>query len=63
VAAAVVAGAEVAGSGAAGLPVAVVAVVAPGAVVAAGSSVGYDDGRRSVTSAEVLAEVMSALGR
>jgi copper homeostasis protein len=36
---------------------------APGTVVAAGSSVGYDDGRRSVTSAEVLAEVMSALGR
>jgi copper homeostasis protein len=36
---------------------------APGTVVAAGSSAGYDDGRRSVTSAEVLAEVMSALGR
>jgi len=36
---------------------------APGTVVAAGSSVGYDDGRRSATSAEVLAEVMSALGR
>lgn len=36
---------------------------APGTVVPAGSSVGYDDGRRSVTSAEVLAEVMSALGR
>ena len=36
---------------------------APGTVTAAGSSAGYDDGRRSVTSAEVLAEVMSALGR
>src|SRR5918994_684888 len=36
---------------------------APGTVVAAGSSAGYDEGRRSVTSAEVLAEVMSALGR
>ena len=36
---------------------------APGTVVPAGSSAGYDDGRRSVTSAAVVAEVMSALGR
>ena len=36
---------------------------APGTVAPAGVSAGYDDGRRSVTSAEVLAEVMSALGR
>jgi copper homeostasis protein len=36
---------------------------APGEVRPAGVSAGYDDGRRSVTSAEVLAEVMSALGR
>jgi copper homeostasis protein len=36
---------------------------APGTVVAAGTSAGYDDGRRSVTSAEVLAELMAALGR
>jgi copper homeostasis protein len=36
---------------------------APGTVTPAGVSAGYDDGRRSVTSAEVLADVMSALGR
>lgn len=36
---------------------------APGTVVPAGSSAGYDDASRSVTSAEVLAEVMAALGR
>lgn len=36
---------------------------APGTVTLAGVSAGYDAGRRSVTSAEVLAEVMSALGR
>ena len=36
---------------------------APGTVVPAGTSAGYDDGRRSVTSADVLAEVMTALGR
>lgn len=36
---------------------------APGTVVSAGVSAGYDDGRRSVTSAEVLADVMAALGR
>ena len=36
---------------------------APGTVVPAGTSAGYDDGRRSVTSAEVLADVMAALGR
>ena len=36
---------------------------APGTVVPAGTSAGYDDGHRSVTSAEVLAEVMAALGR
>ena len=36
---------------------------APGTVVGAGTSVGYDSGSRSVTSAEVLAEVMAALGR
>lgn len=36
---------------------------APGEVASTGVSAGYDDGRRSVTSAEVLAEVMAALGR
>ncbi|GAA1915900.1 copper homeostasis protein CutC [Nocardioides hwasunensis] len=36
---------------------------APGPVTSAGVSAGYDDGRRSVTSAAVLAEVMAALGR
>ncbi len=36
---------------------------APGTVVSAGVSAGYDSGSRDVTSAEVLAEVMSALGR
>ncbi|WP_210438982.1 copper homeostasis protein CutC [Nocardioides xinjiangensis] len=36
---------------------------APGTVTAAGVSAGYDDGRRSVTSAAVLADVMAALGR
>jgi copper homeostasis protein len=36
---------------------------APGTVEPAGVSAGYDAGRRSVTSAAVLAEVMSALGR
>ena len=36
---------------------------APGTVVPAGSSAGYDDASRSVTSAEVLADVMAALGR
>ena len=36
---------------------------APGTVVPAGTSAGYDDARRSVTSAEVLADVMAALGR
>jgi copper homeostasis protein len=36
---------------------------APGTVVPAGTSAGYDDGRRSVTSAEVLGQVMAALGR
>lgn len=36
---------------------------APGTVVPAGTSAGYDDGARSVTSAEVLAQVMAALGR
>ncbi|WP_210503015.1 copper homeostasis protein CutC [Nocardioides xinjiangensis] len=36
---------------------------APGTVTPAGVSAGYDDGRRSVTSAAVLADVMAALGR
>lgn len=36
---------------------------APGTIRAAGVSAGYDDGRRSVTDADVLAEVMAALGR
>ncbi|MCF6376206.1 copper homeostasis protein CutC [Nocardioides KLBMP 9356] len=36
---------------------------APGTVVPAGTSAGYDDGRRSITGADVLAEVMTALGR
>lgn len=36
---------------------------APGTVVSAGLSAGYDDGSRSVTSAAVVAEVMAALGR
>jgi len=36
---------------------------APGTVVSAGVSAGYDDGSRSVTSAAVVAEVMAALGR
>ncbi len=34
-----------------------------GTVASAGVSAGYDDGSRSVTSGEVLAEVMAALGR
>ena len=36
---------------------------APGTVASAGSSAGYDDGRRSVTAPHVLADVMAALGR
>jgi len=36
---------------------------APGTVVSVGPSTGHDDGRHSVTSAEMLAEVMVALGR
>lgn len=36
---------------------------APGTVVPAGVSAGYDDANRSVTSPQVLAEVMTALGR
>lgn len=36
---------------------------APGTVTSAGVSAGYDDGRRSVTSAAVVAEVMAALRR
>ncbi|NYE35911.1 copper homeostasis protein [Nocardioides cavernae] len=36
---------------------------APGTVVPAGVSAGYDDGRRSATSPVVLAKVMAALGR
>ena len=36
---------------------------APGTVPSAGVSAGYDDGSRSVTSPDVLAEVMAALGR
>ena len=36
---------------------------APGTVPSAGVSAGYDDGSRSVTSRDVLAEVMAALGR
>jgi copper homeostasis protein len=36
---------------------------APGTVASAGVSAGYDDGARSVTSAEVLADVMASLGR
>ncbi|SEB71465.1 copper homeostasis protein [Nocardioides exalbidus] len=36
---------------------------APGTVASVGVSAGYDDGTRSVTSAEVLADVMAALGR
>jgi len=36
---------------------------APGPVASAGVSAGYDDGRRSTTSGEVVAAVLSALGR
>jgi copper homeostasis protein len=36
---------------------------APGTVTSAGSSAGYSDGTRTVTSATVLAGVMAALGR
>jgi copper homeostasis protein len=36
---------------------------APGTVPSAGVSAGYDDASRSVTSPDVLAEVMAALGR
>lgn len=36
---------------------------APGTVASAGVSAGYDDGTRQVTSADVLAAVMAALGR
>jgi copper homeostasis protein len=34
-----------------------------GTVASAGLSAGYDDGTRSVTSRDVVAEVMAALGR
>ncbi|WP_210649376.1 copper homeostasis protein CutC [Nocardioides sp. SYSU D00065] len=36
---------------------------APGSVVSRGVSAGYDQGSRSITSADVVAQVMAALGR